>query len=793
MTTETERNRSEVPLGDISGSRAIDSLHDLAKRENDLRDREKRQENVDKEKELLKLEEEVFFYEHDPSGALVGERWGVDMAGKFSEVGERPVETDQDGQIKPSESDDKDHFIVIGMGELDRINDEVGHAGADKVLAQTYEKAVGQSAGVLEDKNLNGGLKGDLEGYRRGGNQFVINLKNAPESAAKAIVDRLNKQERGAIVPDELKGQVKEAPPLYVNRLSMKEAVSTLNEIQGELQRQDLGTIPEGKQLEGALIDVVATMAEMNSEVDKYVNRCQRVMEKITRRELDKDGREKEGPVKEDTDLDKTFEQYLKKGMTGEFQTLDGFRSFVDKGTGQIKPEFAAKVQEAAMKSAADWLVNEKSKGDARSAVMAGVMAKRRELQVGDLTAKPPESAAETAARKTAAKDRPPLSGVERMKAMSAQVEDLRKKDPEGYETKKAVLELQAEKAKRDSLTGLEKRRAYYLQLAEMLQPDAEGKLPDVSVVAVDMAFLKFFDREAGAQVGNEAIKESSRGFEQLQQAMTKAGIEIKPFRTGGDEFNILIKGGAEAAKKADQALKEVAEKLPLIGIEGKAKGSYVDSKLTYNTGLADTKMLLQVEQDLRAKGLVPKEVDRDPRHLAKWRAELLNEMADSQISEQKAENRFADLYRKLTDEETWKKELRDRGYSQEQVDQAVDKLVTYSEKAIFGNGAEVKKWAKENWPPSKVLERVRELVENKQESKLQEKREKKLVYEMTVERSVMEVRYQREVSDLEGKLKQAEEDYGNKSAQVVELQNRMMQTEERFKKQVQSFLDKAA
>lgn len=780
MSQESERSESQVPLSEIAGSRALDSLHDLAKRENDLRDREKRQENVEKEKELLRLEQEVYFYEHDPSGALVGERWGVDMAGKFSEVGERPVETDNDGQIKPSESDDKEHFIVIGMGELDRINDEVGHAGADKVLAQTYEKTVGQSADVLQDKELTKGLKGDLEGYRRGGNQFVLNLKNVPESAAKAIVDRLNSQERGEIVPDELKGQVKEAPPLYVNRLSMKEAVSTLNDIQGELKRQKLGAIPEGKQLEGALIDVVATMAEMNSEVDKYASRCQRVMEKLTRN---------------DADAQKVFDQYLKKGMTGPFQSVEGFKNFIDEKTGQAKPEFAAAVQEAAMRSAADWLVNEKSKGDARSAVMAGVLAKRRELQIGDLQPKPREAAAETAAKGTAAKDRPPLAGVEKIKGMADRLAELKKNDPDGFETKKAALELLAEKAKRDSLTGLEKRRAYYLQLSEMLQPDAKGKLPDVSIVAVDMAFLKYFDREAGAQIGNEAIKESTRGFEQLQQAMEKEGIEVKPFRTGGDEFNIVINGGAEAAKKADKILKEISEKLPLIGIEGKPKGNYVDSKLTYNTGLADSKMLLQVEQNLREKGLVPPEADRDPRHLAKWRAELLNEMADSQIAEQKAENRFADLYRKLTDEDTWKEELRGRGYSQEQIDTAIDKLVAYSEKAIFGNGEEVKKWAKdkENWPPSKVLEKVRELVEGKQETKIQEKREKAMIYELTMERSVIEVRYKREIDDLKEQLAKAEKSHGEKSDQVIQLQKDMKLAEDKWQNQIRKFLDKAA
>lgn len=765
-------------MSEIAGSRALDSLHDLAKRENELRDREKGQENVDKEKELLNLEQEVYFYEHDPSGALVGERWGVDMAGKFSEVGERPVETDQDGQIKPNENDDKDHFIVIGMGELDRLNDEVGHAGADKVLAQTYEKAVNQSSSVLQDKELTKGLKGDLEGYRRGGNQFVLNLKNVPESAAQDIVKRLNSQDRDEVLPAEFKGQVKEAPPLYVNRLSMKEAVSTLNEVQSELKRQKLDTIPEGKPLEGALIDVVATMAEMNSEVDKYVNRCQRVMEKLTGKH---------------DDLQKVFDQYLKKGMTDSFQTIDGFKSFIDEKTGKAKPEFAVAVQAAAMKSAADWLVTEKSKGDARSAVMTGVLAKRREIQIGDLQPKPKESADETAAKKTAAKDRPPLEGVEKIKGMAERLAEMKKTDPDGYETKKAGLELLAEKAKRDSLTGLEKRRAYYLQLAEMLKPDAAGKVPEVAIVAVDMAFLKYFDREAGAQIGNEAIKESARGFEQLQQALKKEGIEVKPFRTGGDEFNIIIDGGAEAAQKADKVLKEISDKLPLIGIDGKPKGEYVDSRLTYNTGLADTKMLLQVEQNLREKGLVPPEADSDPRHMAKWRAELLNEIADSQIAEQKAENRFADLYRKLTDEETWKQELQDRGYSQEQIDKSIDKLVSYSEKAIFGNGAEVKMWAEEKWPTSKVLDRVRELVGDKQKSKVQEKREKSMVYELTMEKSVIEVRYKREIDDLTDRLQQAEKSHGEKSDQVKALQDQMKLAEDKWQNQIRKFIDKAA
>src|SRR5574337_1374330 len=68
-----------------------------------------------------------------------------------------------------------------------------------------------------------------------------------------------------------------------------------------------------------------------------------------------------------------------------------------------------------------------------------------------------------------------------------------------------AKLNLEIESAWRDSLTGLEQRG----RLFENLEAGLDGG-ESVSMVFIDMAFLKYFDKEGGAETGNLAIQKTA-------------------------------------------------------------------------------------------------------------------------------------------------------------------------------------------------------------------------------------------------------------------------------------------
>ena len=109
-------------------------------------------------------------------------------------------------------------------------------------------------------------------------------------------------------------------------------------------------------------------------------------------------------------------------------------------------------------------------------------------------------------------------------------------------------LALTHAEARRDALTGLANRRAYEERLDEALR-EAVATESEVTIVVFDLDDFKQFNDTGGHAAGDAVLTQVGRaGLRVL-----RAGEEL--FRVGGDEFAVVVDGGADAGV-------EVAERI---------------------------------------------------------------------------------------------------------------------------------------------------------------------------------------------------------------------------------------
>lgn len=760
--------RKEVPIGELGARRDQPKLARFDERERALDAREKAGEDVAIEREELGLDREIFYYERDNTGAVVRDRWGTDIAESFRKEGGRLDKLGPDGKVAPREGDERRHMVMVAMAELDRLNDEGGHGGGDAALEQTSSNIEAEIEAVLADpkfaEHVGAGAK--YEVYRYGGNQYALDIEDVSPEGAAEIMRRIKELSPERRIPDSLRNSVKEAPPLIVSGLNREQQVSMLNAVQEKLGAAGLATYGEGKDAQRAMIDLIQKAADLDMDIDKFANRAERVMEKLARG---------------DGDTDAFFEKYMKKGLAeSAFDSVDAFKAFLGPD-GKPTAEFAVAVRAEAQKNASKWLALNSAKATARDAELAKAVAELRGAP--ELRIPKGEVAGATSAREL---PRPALEGLGELRRLEHEAEEGVGGPEAGVIERRAKLE----KAKRDSLTGLEKRRSFYLDLRERITPDKEGKTKDTSVVFIDMAFLKYFDKEGGPAVGDAAIKQAAWALEEVQRRMAAKGIEVKAHRYAGDEFAFTVDGDHEQAKLVTEELVRVSAEIPPLPRQAGSTDSYVDASLSFNFGVADVKDLAVLEKRMREQGLVPPEVDTDPAEAAKWRSEMLTTMADAGVKEQKAINRFAQLYAKLTDEEAFKETLKEQGFTDEQIEKGVRRLVDYSEKALFNKGADLQRWAtEEKIDIEELLVRAEREVRGQQAAELKEKREKRVITDLVIESGVHEARFDREIAAAARQLREAEAQYGQEHAQVADLRERMTKLEKEKEDMVRKFL----
>ncbi len=256
---------------------------------------------------------------------------------------------------------------------------------------------------------------------------------------------------------------------------------------------------------------------------------------------------------------------------------------------------------------------------------------------------------------------------------------------------------MEIERSKRDALTGLTGRGVYYQTLEKRI---AEGQ--PVSVISIDMAFLKLFDKEGGKETGDIAIMTAGRILDFVAREAAASGIPVEAHRVGGDEFALSV--GSADPKVLDALTRKIRVEQARVGkipaFEG-ALQTYPPEALQFNIGIASAASPDDLRATFAKKGIqTPPEAD--PTSERRFMADTLNQLADKEIEGEKIIRRFAFLLtrslelQRASDEERPAKQM------------ALKTLMAYSEKSIFG---EEGKRRMAQWIP-RLLKRERTVAE---------------------------------------------------------------------------------
>ena len=137
-------------------------------------------------------------------------------------------------------------------------------------------------------------------------------------------------------------------------------------------------------------------------------------------------------------------------------------------------------------------------------------------------------------------------------------------------ESEKTLVEMQKRYAYYDQLTGLKNRRSYEEKLLQL----AENPPPEFCIITADVNDLKWTNDSIGHLAGDELITGASECL-----ATAFEGIDTI-YRTGGDEFCIILEGPIETAKQCLEKLEKVVAQW---------KGNY-NSSVSISYGAASNK-----------------------------------------------------------------------------------------------------------------------------------------------------------------------------------------------------------
>ena len=162
-------------------------------------------------------------------------------------------------------------------------------------------------------------------------------------------------------------------------------------------------------------------------------------------------------------------------------------------------------------------------------------------------------------------------------------------------------------KMERDTLTGLPNKDVFNADLAQTITQETHGN--EFGIVSIDMGFLQYFNNigSPDRKVGDLAISKTAYILESVIEELDRKGIKAKAYRTGGDEFNIIIIGGKDRITEATELIYEKnLEQNPTVetpnGLVPNApntKASYVPRMLQFDTGYVHSsdgkEVLLQI------------------------------------------------------------------------------------------------------------------------------------------------------------------------------------------------------
>src|SRR5262245_1851635 len=118
--------------------------------------------------------------------------------------------------------------------------------------------------------------------------------------------------------------------------------------------------------------------------------------------------------------------------------------------------------------------------------------------------------------------------------------------------SRRKLAQSQAE-ARRDPLTLLRNRRAFDEHLESILQQATKREAP-VTLVLADLDEFKKINDTEGHSVGDRVLGTVAR----LLESRARTGEEV--FRIGGDEFAVVVRGDADAGRRAAERLRQALE-----------------------------------------------------------------------------------------------------------------------------------------------------------------------------------------------------------------------------------------
>lgn len=721
--------------------------------------------------ETLRQERELFVWQHDVTGALKGDRIGADIREQFESMGFDRNRGEEVSGFR--EGGERTHLIVVNMGELDRLNESGDHALGDKALEITFariQENVREHL-LMSDPELSkdeAKLEGMYSIYRTGGADFSITLKNASPAIAAAIEATIvsTPLDVAKVHPGE------ESTYLTASTVSFAEAGEILKRLRGNDGDEDVDAtlfVTALKEKAGTLSDFERTRARLGRVIEK---------------------------MKQDSEGARTIYTKYHQNALGPLFAKPGepsleyeafAKAVVDMGAEQDSEEWRRAAFDI---SRTDALQKLQQRNTQNRRLAKGVL----ELTLARLNTIAPEGAAvefdefpESSARRVTrefisedvelfekrAEFLGETSGESKIMELEEALETARAAGGSNAElkVKRAELELEIESTKRDQLTGLASRGIFFQNLERRLE-----KGEPVSVVSVDMAFLKYFDKEGGKHTGDVAIKTAGRILDYVaREIREKHQVEIEACRVGGDEFSFSV--GSADLKVLEDIKNHIriarVDTGPIPAMDG-ALQSYAPELLQFNVGIQSAESPKALKALIENMGVeLPEGIDIPPE--SRRLADHLNHIADSQIGQTKAISRLAFLLTRAL----------------EQVEAAVDSkaekqrtfttLMAYSEKAVFGDVGKKKmsQWlprliAKETTVGALIRSEIRPFVQEQFRQKgvenlhLTEEMEDMLEYEIRLSLS------EQRISELESSLVKKTEALGHEHEVVAGLKKEL-------------------
>ncbi len=630
-------------------------------------------ESLSLDLDIAKQELEFFIWERDITGAKKGQRFGLELGDLLDEMG---LGRNESGKpfVEDSEGLHKNHLILVNMGELDRLNSIGEHRLGDVGLGLAYDKIQQQFAGNirrhLQDENLEAKIPQMFEVYRMNGNDFAVIVKDVDKEIVDKIVESLN----GLI---QIRADEKaESVPLTAHAITFDNSFELLKELT-DFETADKEIDVENDQSskdKKLLITLLRERMFALGEFAKIKTRLDRIVNVIN--------------SPDEINPNELYEKYLKKSLgllfaeTGRTEALD-YAEFVtalqQRGAGVLGADYNqlqwdqvkfTVSRDEAIRNFQDShemtvrmeidlqkkLIDELHERGAREGMIINV----EDLSKMDSKSRKKDLTKEDLNKVDEFKKRLDALGQSRGELSAKKLEDeldLAKEaqavDPENQVLRKkkelAELRLEVNKLKQDTLTGLKNRGMLFQEMNERL-----NKQEPLSVVSIDMAFLKYFDKEGGKETGDSAIKAAGRILDNIARKYEDFGTQA--YRVGGDEFVVTVNSDdLETVHRIINdirfsALNDVESIPPHSG----ARSRYKDEVLQFNFGLTSY-----------GKNTDPEMADPDK----------LLDTADALVEGDKTINRFVLLFNR----EIMKKgEGADRGAD-------LEVLYSYSYKAIFG------------------------------------------------------------------------------------------------------------